>query len=288
MITVAGAVTVVTVPAYRPKLPEDVWRAVRPYVLDLAERAEPKVIYKREDLLPALSRLAAYAFRVGYPLEDSYVLDPFSIDQFVLHHLDGYNRASRNTMRARIRRVSEAMLGPDAAATFVALGKAQASRPYSTDEVVGLHAWARHQPSAERSSSALALLALGFGAGLTGAEIVSLRLETIEPGDGGLSVNLPHRRVPIIEEWQSALQQRIDFKDGHGWAFRSEQRGGNANLISDFVSRAGSVPLQTRRMRATWVVHHLDAGTAVRRLLTMAGMSSAEALDRYIPFSSEH
>lgn len=272
---------------YRPQLPDDVWRAIRPYVFDLADRAETKVVYKREDLLPALSRLAAYAFRVGYPLEDSYVLDPFSIDQFVLHHLDGYNRASRNTMRARIRRVSEAILGPDAAATLVALGKAEASRPYSPDEVIGLHAWARHQPSAERSSSALALLALGCGAGLTGAEIIALRLEAIETDRPGMFVNLPHRRVPVVDEWQSALQTRIEFKEGYGWAFRSEQRGGNANLISDFVARAGSVPLQTRRMRATWVVHHLDAGTALRRLLTMAGMSSAEALDRYIPFSSE-
>lgn len=280
-------VIVVTMPEYRPKLPEDVWHAIRPYVLDLAERAEPRVPYKREDLLPALSRLAAYAFRVGYPLEDSYVLDPFSIDQFVLHHLVGYNRASRNTMRARVRRVSEAMLGADAAATFVTLGKADAARPYSSDEVVGLHAWARHQPTQERSSSALALLALGIGAGLTGAEIIAQRLEAIEVGPESLSVILPQRRVVVTSEWRPALQARIEFMNGEGWAFRSEQRGGNANLITDFVARAGSVPLQARRMRATWVVHHLDAGTSLRRLLAMAGMSSAEALDRYLPFSAD-
>ncbi|MEV7761978.1 hypothetical protein [Curtobacterium flaccumfaciens] len=271
---------------YRPQLPDDIWAAVSSYVLSLAARAEPRVTYSSKELLPALSRLASYTFTAGYPLEDAYVLDPITIDQFALHHLSGYNRASRNTMRARARRVSEAILGEDAAATFVALGKAEASRPYRSDQLTGFQAWARHQPTSERRTSALALLALGFGAGLTGAEIINLRLETISFTDTDASITLPSRRVPVLQDWTSSLRMRWDALEGKGWAFRSEQRGGNGNLITDFVSRAGSVPLQARRMRATWLVHHLDACTPLRRLLSIAGLESAAALDRYLAFAS--
>jgi integrase len=276
---------------YRPQMSDAKWEAIAPYVHDVIGRAAPRVSYSDAQLYPAITRLVEFAKDNYVPLEDETAFDPFTIGRFITHHFAGYNRASRNTMRARLRRVSEALLGEDAEGTFKALGKAEASSPYSRSERATLEAWSREQRSEERRTSAGALLSLGLGAGLTGAEIIALRAADIDYRDSGLIVrvggNHP-REVPVLAEWTDHLQRRLLFLGGDGWAFRSDQRGGNINLITDFISRSGAnVPLQALRMRATWIAHHLEAGTPLKRLLRIAGLQSAEALDRILPFVSE-
>lgn len=276
---------------YRPQMPEDEWAAIEQYVQDLVARAEPLVSYDARELYPVVARLAQFAHRVHMPLEDDEVLAPFTVERFVQFHLSTYNRASRNSMRARIRRVSEALLGDDTAVRTRALGKAEASRPYSRKAVAELDGWALAQPSEERHTSARALLALGLGAGLTGAEIIALRTTDVSTVGGTTLLTIRgagERSVPVLRDWSDELNQRVTFVGGDGWMFRSEQRGGNINLITDFVSRNGPhLPLQARRMRATWLVHHLETGTPVKTLLRIAGLKSAEALDRVLPFVDE-
>jgi len=273
---------------YRPQIADAEWAAIAPYVHDVVTRAEPLVTYDARDLYSVLARLALFAHQVHMPLENDEVLDPFTVERFVQFHLNSYNRASRHSMRARLRRVSEALLGERAAVRTRALGKAEASRPYTPKQVAELDGWALAQPSEERRSSARALLALGLGAGLTGAEIIALRTSSIHTIGATTYVDVAgadQRAVPVLPDWADEFGERLAFVGEDGWAFRSEQRGGNINLITDFVSRNGPhMPLQARRMRATWLAHHLEAGTPVKALLRIAGLRSAEALDRVLPF----
>lgn len=270
-------------------MPEHEWAAIAPYVHDVVARAEPLTRYDAKSLYPAVTRLVWFANDVGVDLEDDEVFDPALIDRFTQHKLTTYNRASRNTIRARLRRVSEALLGESAVRKFRALGKAEASRPYSGKGIAELRAWAASQRTAERRTSANALLALGLGAGLTGAEIIATRVEDFDHDHRSVRVSGVGGRVaPVLHEWQDELGERARFCDGRGWAFRSAQRGGNVNLITDFTSRSGpAVDLQARRMRSTWLVHHLEAATPLKVLLRIAGLQSAEALDRILPFVSD-
>lgn len=276
---------------YRPQLPARDWAAIAPYVHDVVARVEPAVSYTARELYPAVARLTHFARAEYAPLTDDAVFDPYMVNRFVVHHLAGYNRASRNTIRARLRRVSEALLGDGAVGKFKALGKADAVRPYTLAEQASLESWSRAQTSEERRTSAGALLALGFGAGLTGSEIIRQRLEHVEVTATGVVVHVDAehaRTIPVDVAWTSGLEQRLLHAGATGWAFRSDQRGENVNLISDFVSRTGpGVPLQARRMRATWLVAHLDRPTPLKTLLRIAGLQSAEALDRILPFASD-
>lgn len=273
--------------AYRPTLPAEDWAAIEDYVHSVINRAEPLVTYSARELYPAVTRLVHFTRSSSAPVEDRYVFDPIHIGRFVNHHLATYNRASRNTIRARLRRVSEALLGEDAAGTFKALGKAEASRPYTPAELAVLDAWAWQQRTMERRTSAGALLALGLGAGLTGAEIIAARTSDID--DDSVTIHGGQARtVPIFTDWMPRVRERTIFLDSGGWMFRAEQHGENINLITDFVSRNGpTVQLQARRMRATWLARHLEAGTSLKRLLRIAGLNSAEALDRVLPFVEE-
>lgn len=270
-------------------MPARDWDTIAPYVHDVVGRAEPLVTYSARELYPAVARLTQFARAEYAPLEDTAVFDPYMVNRFVVHHLAGYNRASRNTIRARLRRVSEALLGDDAVGRFKALGKADAVRPYTAVEQASLESWSRAQTSEERRTSAAALLSLGFGAGLTGAEIIRLRVEDVETTEEALLVHVGNvdgaRDVPVADEWSGGLRARTEYMDGHGWVFRAEQRGSNINLITDFASRtAPPMEIQTRRMRATLLVGHLETGTPLKTLLRVAGLQSAEALDRLLPF----
>lgn len=276
---------------YRPQLPAKDWDAIAPYVHDVVARAEPLVTYSARELYPAVTRLAQFTRGEYAPLDDAFVFDPYMVNRFITHHLVGYNRASRSTIRARLRRVSEALLGDDAIGKFKALGKADAVTPYSVPEQASLEGWSRAQTSEERRTSAAALLSLGFGAGLTGAEIIRQRLEDISESGATLIVQVAgenERYVPVLQDWADGLRARLQFMNREGWAFRTDQRGSNINLITDFASRTGpEVPLQTRRMRATWLVGHLNRATPLKALLRIAGLQSAEALDRLLPFVTE-
>lgn len=274
---------------YRPQLPAKDWAAIEPYVRDVITRAAPAVTYTERELYPAVTRLVHFAWVKHVPLSDDAVFLPRTVERFVQHHLASYNRASRNTIRARLRRVSEALLGDDTADRYKALGKAEASRPYSERDLSLLRAWARSMRTDELTSSAGALLALGVGVGLTGSEIIRQRIEHVDLRAGVVHVEGAESRiVPVLADWIPLLTRRQEVLGDSGWAFRSDQRGSNINLVSDFVSRTSpQIPLVTRRMRATWLVHHLDAATPLKQLLRIAGLQSAEALDRVLPFADD-
>lgn len=276
---------------YTPQMPTAQWETIGPYVREAVRRTAPATPYSEKQLYPAAARLVLYAWgTAGLPLEDDVVFDPGVINRYTQTEATHRSRAGVSTIRARLRRMSEVLLGDDAKGRFHALGKADASRPYSVNETAALLSWAHSQRDPARRSSAKALLALGLGAGLTGQEIIALRLEDICVDDLGVVVAVggdESREVPVLNAWEQPLIQRRQQAGTTGWAFRDGQRGGNVNLVTDFINRAPrpSVQLQTRRMRATWIVEHLSRGTPLRPFMTAAGLRSAEALDRFLPFA---
>ncbi|TFD14631.1 hypothetical protein E3T42_11500 [Cryobacterium sp. TMT4-10] len=226
------------------------------------------------------------------PLERDVIFAVRTIERFIAVGLTQYgSKASRSTLRSRLLRISEALLDAAAPPVLRPLGGSDPSAPYTAREVVTLKSWATAQTTAERRSNAEALLALGLGAGLAGREIVNLTIGDIRADDDGVLITVRGERarvVPVLREWERALVERVGACQDEAWAFREQHAGGNRNLITDFVSRAeGKIQLQARRMHATWIVQHLEAGTPLVPLIIAAGLQSPEALDRFLRFARE-
>ncbi|QKS18889.1 hypothetical protein HUN58_02295 [Curtobacterium sp. Csp1] len=220
------------------------------------------------------------------PLDTSILFDSATIDEFAHVGLVTYSTSGRSTMRSKLRAVARAVRDePDDPDEFK-IPRSSPVSPYTDSEQAALESWARGQHSDDRRTSAGALLALGLGAGLTGREIVAARRADISHDADGFIVHVhgaAERTVPVLYVWEHLLQERAGTADG--WLFRSGQAGGNPNLITDFVSRSHQrLTVQARRLRATWLVHHLTIGTPLPTLLPAAGLQSAEALDRLLPF----
>jgi len=274
--------------AYTPLMPEQYWATIGPFVRSAVRRASPSTTYSEKQLYPPTARLALWAWQTAsLPLEIEVIFSPPVIDRFADQGLPQYTKAGRNTMRSRLRRMADALLGegrePDRERP---MGNSDAVRPYSQAEQAALYSWATGQPDGERYSSAMTLLALGLGAGLTGSEIARLKIGDIQVDDEGVVVHIGGarpREVPVLRDWEGMLEERVAGRDPGSWAFREGQGGENRNLITDFAAKSrGEVGLQARRMRATWMVRHLDAGTPLKALLDAAGFQSLEPLGRYL------
>ncbi|WP_150307210.1 site-specific integrase [Planctomonas psychrotolerans] len=275
---------------YTPMIPAEHWTMISGFVRHTVREAAPLTAYSEKQLYPAAARLALWAWQTAsLPLEADVVFSAPVIDRFSAEGLLQYTNAGRNTMRARLRRMADVLLGPDKDPDrHRPMGKSDPSAPYTQRDVSALRSWAASQGSEERRSSAGALLALGLGAGLAGKEIVGLRVADIEQDELGILVQVrgaSARAVPVLRDWEQPLADRLSGAHNDTWAFRNGQEGGNPNLITDFVSRSyGRVNLQARRMRATWLVHHIAAGTPLVPLLRAAGLQSPEALGRFMRF----
>ena len=275
---------------YKPTMPASDWQLIGPFVIACVDASSTSTRYGKPELYAAAAPLTRWAVRhAGLPLDPTAIFDRDVIDRFVSTSDQYRTKASKNTIRSRLLRISEALLTPEAIVEALRpLGSSDPSAPYSAAEQVALRSWATVQPTAEKRRSAGALLALGIGAGLSGKEIIECKATDLISDASGVVVLVRGdrpRRVPVTRAWEDGLRTQ---NSPDSPLFREGQSGENPNLISDFVSRSrGKIALQARRMRATWIVAHLDAGTPTVDLLLAAGVKTLEAFDRFVPFADE-
>jgi len=277
---------------YTSTMPPTDWQLIGPFVTACVDASSTSTRYGKPELYAAAAPLTRWAVRhAGLPLNPTAIFDRDVIDRFVSTSDQYRTKASKNTIRSRLLRISEALLTPEAiVGALRPLGSSDPSAPYSAVEQVALRSWATVQPTAEKRRSAGALLALGIGAGLSGKEIIECKATDLISDADGVVVLVRGdraRRVPVTRAWEDGLRTQRSG-DENSPLFREGQFCENPNLISDFVSRSrGKIALQARRMRATWIVAHLDAGTPTIDLLLAAGVKTLEAFDRFIPFADE-
>lgn len=198
--------------------------------------------------------------------------------------LSGTVSASR---RALLRRVAShaRTLRPSSAPRVASL----AGAPYDTGELVALVSWARSFPTAASRQDADTLLALGLGAGLSASEIIALRHgDVVRPAVGVdiLVRGSSGRVVPVLRAYQALLPP--PSRDETRFVFRAARRGEYVNAITNFTGRVQGARPVAQRMRATWIVHHLEASTPLDVLLDAAGLTTPAALRRFLPFVRHH
>lgn len=279
---------------YHPQHAAPYWAHLGEFVRRAVDDAGPRTAYSDRELFAAATPLTLWAWQsAAMPLERDVIFSLRTIERFIAVGLPQYRSDSgRNTIRSRLLRMSHVLTStPVAPPVLRPLGRSDPSAPYSAKEIAILKSWAIAQSTAQRKWNAEALLSLGLGAGLAGREIINLTVDDIRSDDFGVVVAVHGerpRQVPVLREWERALVAGVRSDGGGGWLFRDNRISANRNLITDFVSRStGKIQLQARRMHSTWIVQHLEAGTALVPLMRAAGLESPEALDRFLRFVRE-
>lgn len=278
--------------SFLPVLPTDHWKAIEPFVRGAVADCAGRTPYSVRQLLTVTSSFTHWCWQsAGLPLERSVVFYRDVIARYAAVGCDRLTPASRGNVRSRLLRMSEILLPPDKRVSRLApLPPATAAQPYSRSEITALRGWASGQNTTLRTEVAHVLLTLGLGCGLAAQEIAGVRIGDVTVDDQGVLVRVTGKRartVPVLAEWEPVLANLKDTTAPVDKFLLIPNRVATSkNLITGFVNKSAGTQLrpQTQRMRATWVVAHLTAGTPVRALLEAAGVDSLEAFTRFVPF----
>jgi hypothetical protein len=268
------------------QLPKDVGTTVERLASDLFDRAAPSPA-DAQTFRSRIGLLVEWCHRQGLELTAEVVLHPDTIDRFVATGCSHLTPGSRSNYRSVLSRIGEFLLGPEVyPPRRLPLTSSTPVDCYSEHEERSLRSWVRGLPTLAMREDALVVLSLGLGAGLTSSEITSLR-------GGGVLVSRQQvvlviagtraRRVPVLEHWEADVSTAAE-RARRGLVFRPERTRAVVSHVSRFVERLprGDAPkLSTQRLRASWLVRHLEAGVPINMLAIAAGIAP-ERLVRYV------
>ncbi|UWD79221.1 hypothetical protein [Curtobacterium flaccumfaciens] len=276
-------------PDYHPHIDPNHWAAIRDFVHTIVQRANGKVTYGQKVLQWAVSEFALWAWQdAGLPLEAEDLFDRTVISYYVQVGCGHLTAAARGNRRSVLLRIAELLdlIGPS---KLPPLPPSDPSKPYTRKEAVSIISWARAQSTSDRRRNAHVLVALGLGAGLSAQEIIGLRGHDIIRAGSDIDISVGSgrtRAVPMLHEFVDLVPDD-DARLADAYAFRPGRTVEYVNAISNFVARghSGGMKPTTQRMRATWIVRHLDAGTPLPALVQAAGLESLDALARFERFA---
>ena len=264
----------------------------RPFIESAVARCVGRSAYSNANLHHACSRLVLFIdTETNLGLTDDAVFAAPIIEKYIAT-LNDMAPASRGNLRSMLYRMSEVLLGTTGKGDMsYALSSSSPSEPYNELEIAKLNAWFSGQ--GDRRVDAAALLGLGFGAGLSSAEIVAVQPSDVEVESAGevtsVAVSVQgdrSRRVVVDAAYAKFVLAAWEPRQKARWLFAPAREGAGKNLISNFVARGASDGLRpnTQRMRATYLVRHIAAGDSVTQLMEIAGVKSLDALARYVRF----
>lgn len=278
---------------YTPDIPADEWAIIGDFVRAAVRDCNDGTVYSARELFKAVTPHVRWCHRVaGLPLDRETVFHPAVIGEFIDHGTPEWSRGTAANRRAQLLRVSELLLS--AQTRPVRLPSMWSERkpllPYPVADQVALRSWATGQVTHYRIVNCHVLLALGLGAGLTASEVCEARTGHLHVDDQGVLVQVMGARprmVPVLAEWEAVL---VDLAAAamrpDQYLFRPGRTTSYKNTISNYIAQTnvGRVHPSLQRMRTTWMVTHLIAGSPVKPMMQAAGLDSLEAVTRYLRF----
>ncbi len=237
-----------------------------------------------------LLRLSQWATGEGIPLDRERILDPDTVERFVVHGLG--NERSASTYRAVLRRVGplltkRAPWEPRPAA----IPRRQLAPPYEAGEVLTLMEDAVDQPSWSRQRAACALLVLGLGVGLDGRWVTQVKATDINRDGDAVTVQVGKPNPRTVVCLASMEEQLLALAVTAGDAFLVGGHSTSKNRAGELAARlavpTGHPRLSPARLRSTWLLWHLESGTRLPELCNAAGLRGTQVLGDLLPYADE-
>ena len=290
--------------ALDPQLVDDAWEA-DPWIDGFTPRIMPRTLWdsslglsirpvlrtvhlsgrqSAEQVAWTLCNLCLWALDVGLPLDWEVILDPANVEAFVqASHQRFGSTPTPHLFRAVLRRIGPQLTSRAPwEARPSSLPRHQSQPPYSADELAAVESDIWNQSTELKQLAARAFVDVGAGAGLDGRWATRLRgTDVIRVPEAVLiRTGPPHPRlVPVLARYETDLIELAETAgDGLLIGPRSTHRNIATKICAHLDRGHDSPPVSLRRLRATWLVHHLRAGTRLPELMSAAGITSPAAL----------
>jgi hypothetical protein len=276
----------ITMETYEPDLPPDDWAHIRNFVLDLVTEVSDRLPYPTAAALNAVAHHVDWCVNVADMPMDRGTLFRRDVIGAAVAVMPTKQTSTQGRRRSLLFRVGETLGAIPVPEPLPPLAAASPTAPYSPADIEEITRWAYMQQDGQRVAARV-LVALGLGAGLPTRDIATVRaIDVLGEGEEIRLGGSAPRIVPVSDDWSDELyaitrmvadREAPLFRPGVAWT---------KNVVTNFVKRSyvAAIRPTTQRMRSTWLVQHLAAGTPMQDLLAAAGLSSMDALVRYEQF----
>jgi integrase len=227
------------------------------FARQVVSQAAPAGRDRAKNLLWAAGKLADWAIGLGLEPAPGVLLHPSVIERFTAHSAD-LSGAARRTLRTNLRFLTRAVV-PHLDPADLPLPRERAKPPYSPAAISGFLALADAQPTSARRMRAAGLVCLGAGAGLIRSDLRAVRGTDVIARSSGVIVTVrggrAPRAVPVLARYHGRLLESAAFAGGQlitGGADPGRHNISNP-LTRSLAGGAGLPPLDTSRLRATWL-----------------------------------
>lgn len=161
--------------------------------------------------------------------------------------------------------------------------------PYTEANEIGLIAWAAGTRPATRRDRLRAVIALGAGCGERRRDMCITRGSDVTRDRDGVHVQiggtLP-RTVTCLDAYEDILWGCAQAA-GNGLLIAPDKTWLDEDALSNTLATANEqrppVPVVIKRLRNTWLAHHLVGGTPLTALMPAAGLSTLAHLQDLLP-----
>ncbi|WP_022894526.1 site-specific integrase [Agromyces subbeticus] len=280
-----SAEVILAVERYKPKRPTPGWERVGPFAQELAARASDDSTGAARTMVILSPYLLWCITEQGLPMATEDLLTPRIIDAYIgsLGLADG----TKATYRSKLIDTAE-RLNPDGfPQRMKRIGRRSIAAPYSPTEMTEFENWANGQASEIKTRKARLMLALCAGAGLRPGEL-ELLCSDVTVDDQGILLAIRSgetpRDVPVLRRWESWITAELDKLPADGPLWMSDGQRKNKSLLNAFTEKTSGKAPNGSRLRATWIVAHLAAGTPIKELMRAAGMVQFNNLHHYLVY----
>jgi hypothetical protein len=164
--------------------------------------------------------------------------------------------------------------------------------PYDRYREIRIRTQGPGRSTARRRHNWLTFAALGGGFGLTGPESTQVKPDDITDHGDHLSIAVGGRRPRTVicrASWESDLRAVLSDPLRTEWLVQTATEAAMpAYRVSQYLAEISSwdESFSVDRLRSTFIVRHLEAGTSPLHLLEMAGLETFSALDRLRPYAT--
>lgn len=278
---------------YTPHLLAEDWDAIKGFVRQAVADSKPRRVDTAHNMLMCATRLSHWCHAVAcYELTYEVVFNIDTIERFV-DQMRSDNPHTKGTYRSRLIAMANQLVGPQGSSyRHKQFPRSTAPNAYSGEEQIDLRTIRNNQATEYRRVNLGVFLALGAGAGISSGEMNRIRQSHVRKEGGGfivdvLGTNRRNRTVPILAAWEDLLVPALDSSLPEGWVFLPRRvLEVSPNAVTRFISSCNSVSTHPTiwRLRATWLVTHLNAGTPLPDLLEVAGYEGLAKFERLLPF----
>ncbi len=249
-----GTEVLAAIAGFRPRTADE---RVAAFARTAVATVAPANVSRARALLFAAAKLGCFCSSGGLELDPERCLHPAIVERFIVVGTSEMTSPTRRTLRSNLRHLADKVV-PELRPAPVALSRERAKVPYSAAEIASYLALADAQPTAARRTRVAALICLGAGAGLMGAELRHVRGSDVVSRSGGVLVCITGRRpraIPVLRAYHERLLAAAGAFGGHYLVCAKDPGRHNVTtpLVSSLSGGADLARLDTGRLRASWL-----------------------------------